>query len=172
MTHMHKILRGSCLYCHRFRVPEEVLVTFWGALQFLEYGLIQQADAIVLEHPRGVSAAELLADAADTRNRKAKEENVLTQDDGDAGADIRNTEQPHESVAQFVERMREYVLNTINSHLKEQPFSRAQDQDNATFDRRKDLIRNFLAEINRRKRCPHCSAYVFIFKVSLVQLRG
>lgn len=161
MVHMHKILRGSCLYCHRFRAPDEVLVKFWGALQFLEYGMVQQADAITLEHPRGLSAADLLADASDVRSRKDKEENTLTQDDGDAGQiKLQNKEQDRETVAQFVERMRSHVLDTINAYLKDNPYSRAQNQDNATFDRRKELIRTFLGEINRRKRCPHCQAYV------------
>lgn len=163
MTHMYKMLRGTCLYCHRLRVGDETLVKFAGALQYLEYGMVQPADDLLLQHPRGLSAAELLGDGSGLRSRKDKNDSALTQDDGDGAAiHLHNQqEQPHETVAEFVERINAQVRDTINAHLKLHPSSREQTrQDNATFDCRKNIIREFFAEINKRKQCPHCNAYV------------
>lgn len=158
---MHKVLRGTCLYCHRFRAPDEDLAKYEGALQFLEYGMVQQADAITREHPRGVSIGELLSDATDMRSRKDKDANKLTQEDGDASAiRLGNGGQARETIAQFVERMKKHVRDTIQAYTKEYPLARSRDQDNSTFDRRRDFIHSFFIDISKRKRCPHCQAYV------------
>ncbi len=179
MTHMYNLLRGGCLFCHRFKLSEVQLVLFEHRLRLLDYGLVQESDSLAIESPRGAAnAAMLLADDANSasvssgakkssRGKKADEEKVLMPEDADGEYDPALSNADGEAVEvesprQFRRRIEKTVQKMIfdASHAKHGTAAADQtkDQGNAAYSARKRLVNDFIKANAARKRCDHCHA--------------
>ena len=54
MNHAYTLLRGTCLYCHHFRISSMALAKYTAQFRLLEYGLVDEAHKMASEQLRGV----------------------------------------------------------------------------------------------------------------------
>lgn len=135
MNHAYTLLRGTCLYCHHFRISSMALAKYTAQFRLLEYGLVDEAHKMASEQLRGVP------------NTDGDEDEPLAQ----------ATQAPAaETVPEFVERISSTV-RTIIARAEKRGLRRHADKGMATYATRRDLRNVFLKDILRR-RCDRCSA--------------
>ena len=135
MNHAYTLLRGTCLYCHHFRISSMALAKYTAQFRLLEYGLVDEAHKMASEQLRGVP------------NTDGDEDEPLAQ----------ATQAPAaETVPEFVERISSTV-RTIIARAEKRGLRRHADKGMATYAARRDLRNVFLKDILRR-RCDRCSA--------------
>lgn len=135
MNHAYTLLRGTCLYCHHFRISSMALAKYTAQFRLLEYGLVDEAQKMASEQLRGVQDTE------------GDEDEPLAQ---------ATQTQAAETVPEFVERMSSMV-RTIIARAEKRGLRRHADKGMATYAARRDLRNVFLKDILRR-RCDRCSA--------------
>ncbi|KDR83917.1 hypothetical protein GALMADRAFT_236414 [Galerina marginata CBS 339.88] len=143
MGNMFNLLRGTCVFCHRFKMSRTMLWKYLAKLRLLERGLLEAA--------QGVDDIQL-------RVRKSKGQK------GDDGEDVSDEEEPDfpdETPHEFIARINLYVA----IHLARAPKStRDSYKDGPIYQARKDLINDFLKSCLLKK-CQNndcgCVAYTY-----------
>ncbi|KAL4399092.1 DNA-directed 5'-3' RNA polymerase [Malassezia pachydermatis] len=143
MNHAYSLLRGTCVFCHHFKISKMALAKYTAQFRLLEYGMVEEARAIALEQLR---RSEVSADADDEEG----------DDDDDVPLASIQTQQAAETVAEFVQRMTSTV-NQLIAKAERRGIRRGSDHGMATYSARRDLRNVFLKDILRR-RCERCQA--------------
>ncbi|KAH9844085.1 beta and beta-prime subunits of DNA dependent RNA-polymerase [Rhodofomes roseus] len=137
MANMYHLLRGCCLFCHRFKVSRKVLCKYAAKLRLLEHGLLIAAQTLDDIH------------VATKSSRKAKDI---------PGEEEDNVESDHA----FEQRINTYVA----VHLATASGSKRDSyKDGLVYQARKDLIDEFL-KATMLKKCqnPNCGAFAYTFR--------
>ncbi|KAH9939980.1 beta and beta-prime subunits of DNA dependent RNA-polymerase [Amylocystis lapponica] len=137
MVNMYHLLRGTCLFCHRFKVSRYVLCMYVAKMRLLEHGFLL--------------AAKTLDDLHIRRREKARKKG--NDDDED---------EPEESYEVFEARVNVFVA----SHLAVASSSKRDAyKDALVYQARKDLISEFL-KVAIRKKCENknCGAFAYTFR--------
>ncbi|WFD23928.1 DNA-directed RNA polymerase [Malassezia equina] len=135
MNHAYSLLRGTCLYCHHFKLPRMAIAKYTAQFRLLEYGLVDEAQIIAEATLRRSDAAE----------------------DDDEEAPLASTGAPQaETVDDFVRRINAQVRKYIEAaHAR--GVRRGQEMGMATYSARRALRGVFLKDMLRR-RCEQCQA--------------
>ena len=91
MNHAYSLLRGTCLYCHHFKISKMALAKYTAQFHLLEYGLVDEAEIIANEQLRGPHSA-----GVDVVEEGANEDG--DDDDDEPLAQLQNDNQPAETV--------------------------------------------------------------------------
>ncbi|KAF8165499.1 hypothetical protein B0H34DRAFT_743123 [Crassisporium funariophilum] len=137
MGNMLNLLRGTCMFCHRFKLSRTVTWKYFSKLRLLERGLMDAAQGI---------------DDIHLRVRGKDEEDSEETD---------KVKQPDETPHEFIARLNLYVA----VHLSRVPENtRDSYKDGLIYQARKDVINEFL-RICMMKKCQNddcgCTAYTF-----------
>ena len=149
MNHAYSLLRGTCLYCHHFKISKMALAKYTAQFHLLEYGLVDEAEIIANEQLRGPHSA-----GVDVVEEGANEDGV--DDDDEPLAQLQNDNQPAETVDDFIRRIRQTV-HKLTTQARKCGIRRNADKGMATYSARRDLRNLFLKDIMRR-RCERCQA--------------
>ncbi|OCH92152.1 beta and beta-prime subunits of DNA dependent RNA-polymerase [Obba rivulosa] len=137
MNNMYHLLRGTCLFCHRFKVSRFVLCKFVAKLRLLEHGFL--------------IAAKSLDDLRVNTHKKSKGGDGEEEDD-----------EPAESYEAYETRVNTYVAAHL---LKASSSKRDSYKDGLVYQARKDLIQDFLkTTITKKCQNPNCGAYAYTFR--------
>nr|AIE40066.1 RNA polymerase subunit 2 [Wolfiporia cocos] len=135
MGNMYSLLRGVCLFCHRFKVGRKVLCRYVAKLRLLEHGLL--------------IAAQTLDDVNISSSLKRK---IEDEDEEDTA----------ESDQQFEQRINTYVSIQLAAASSSK---RDSYKDGLVFQERKKIIEEFIKITMMRKcKNPGCGAHAFTFR--------
>lgn len=156
MVNMYNLLRGTCLFCHRFKLSRAVLCKYIAKFQLLERGLLDAA--------QGVDDLQLHVSRTREKTRRKTKAGVEDEDDeegDDAIAQEPQGEVQDETSQEFMMRVHLYVA----VHLSRASNSKRDHyKDALVYQARKDLISEFL-KANLLQKCQNsdcsCSAYTF-----------
>ncbi|EIW82067.1 beta and beta-prime subunits of DNA dependent RNA-polymerase [Coniophora puteana RWD-64-598 SS2] len=125
MVNAYNILRATCLFCHKFKLPRTVLCKYAAKLRLLEHGLLEAAHGI-----------------DDIRLIQRKEKGDDAEDDG--GSD--------ETAQEFEMRVNLYVSIYLS---RASSSRRDHYKDGLVYQARKDIISDFMrtAMIRQCKNC-------------------
>ncbi|PWY99763.1 beta and beta-prime subunits of DNA dependent RNA-polymerase [Testicularia cyperi] len=159
MAPMFNLLRGTCLYCHRFRASLIVMTKIFGRLRLLEYGLVDDAENIKAEEPRTRSPAGALGAAeADSDNEDEAEDGDESTKPAKSSSDSRGKHADHrETAAEFADRVNQQIKQLIQEAKASGRASTEHEKGSLVYTVRKQCINEFFFEINKR-RCGQCSA--------------
>ncbi|TFK55537.1 beta and beta-prime subunits of DNA dependent RNA-polymerase [Heliocybe sulcata] len=134
MMNMYNLLRGTCLFCHKFKMNRAVLCKYVAKFRLLERGLLEEA---------------MMVDEIRRATRRK----------GDADDDD-NDEVSEESIESFEWRVSAYVQTIL---LTRQGRTRDDYKDPAVYQARKDLMLDFLKGTITKK-CQNCGAFGYTFR--------
>ncbi|KZT29285.1 beta and beta-prime subunits of DNA dependent RNA-polymerase [Neolentinus lepideus HHB14362 ss-1] len=134
MMNMYNLLRGTCLFCHKFKMERASLCKYIAKFRLLERGLLEEA---------------MMVDEIRRATRKK----------GDADDDDDN-EVAEESIEIFEWRVSAYVQTIL---LTRQSRTRDDYKDPAVYQARKDLMLEFL-KATISKKCHNCKAFGYTFR--------
>ncbi|RDB19957.1 DNA-directed RNA polymerase I subunit rpa1 [Hypsizygus marmoreus] len=127
MTNMFNLLRGTCLFCHRFKMSRTVLSKYIAKFRLLERGLLDAAQGVDDIHIRV--------------GRKSKDNKKKDEDDSEEEAQTIAPDIPGETTNEFMMRINLYVA----VHLSRSPTSKRDHyKDALVYQARKNLISEFL----------------------------
>lgn len=150
MTHMYNLLRGTCLFCHHFKIPEFQMTLFIARLRLLDYGLVQEADEVNCETLQGQS------NFADQENASANGFNG-NEEDGDGQIEVKaNQGRALETIEQFRKRI-DGIVGLHILHATRRGIKRGHAKGQVAYAARKAVIAEFFKAILQRK-CRVCSA--------------
>lgn len=147
MSNTHVLLRGICLFCHRFKLTLAQRALFQARLRLLDYGLVRESQDLANARPMFQTHFE--GDGGDDDRMEA--------DDGDGQVD-RPEGQPIESMVDFAKRIASDCRDKIRKAVEEQGSRRGKDTSDAVYAARKRVVAQFLAALGKPKRCPSCNA--------------
>ncbi|KAL1944308.1 hypothetical protein VTO73DRAFT_3493 [Trametes versicolor] len=136
MANAYHLIRGTCLFCHRFKLSRFVLCKYVAKLRLLEYGFVVAAKALDDMH-------------YDTKK-------------GKRGAEDEDDDEPAESYEAFEQRVNLYVA----AHLATASSSKRDSyKDGLVYQARKDVISDFI-KTSMTKKCQNtnCGAYGYSFR--------
>ncbi|WFC99819.1 DNA-directed RNA polymerase [Malassezia yamatoensis] len=153
MNHAYSLLRGTCMFCHHFKISRVAMAKYTAQFQLLEYGLVDEALAIAREQLKRPLAG--VAEAAEVQeHEEVSDDQEESQDTQKVAASAPDT--TVESVEEFVKRIshitREYIRGAVQKGEKKRG-----DHGSVTYAARRDLRNWFLKDILRR-RCERCQA--------------
>ncbi|KAH7930704.1 beta and beta-prime subunits of DNA dependent RNA-polymerase [Leucogyrophana mollusca] len=135
MINMYNILRGTCLFCHRFKASRTVVAKYVAKLRLLEHGLLEAAHAV-----------------DDIRIQTRKSNNDMDVDDNG----------PDESVEDFEKRINIYVAIHLT---RASSSRRDHYKDGLVYQARKDVILDFLkTTITKKCQNEGCAAHGYTFR--------
>ncbi|KAH8094813.1 beta and beta-prime subunits of DNA dependent RNA-polymerase [Cristinia sonorae] len=136
MGKMYDLLRGTCLFCHRFKISRAELLKTVAKLRLLDAGLLVAAKLV------------------DDMHIKARPSN----EDEEAEDDVVN-----EDIDDFAMRVELWVQNHLRSAASSS--KRDSYKDGLVYQERKAVIHEFLRSAQRRK-CSHpsCGAFSYTFR--------
>ncbi|KAF8631582.1 hypothetical protein AX15_002332 [Amanita polypyramis BW_CC] len=144
MVHMYELLRGTCLFCHRFKMSRVVLCKYVAKLRLLERGLLEAAqgvDELRLVTQRRSKVAKNRGGNSDDEDALNEREDVETEE----------TEVPGETEDDFMRRINLYVA----VHLTRAPSSKRDDyKDVLVYQARKSIFNEFL-KATMLKKCQN-----------------
>lgn len=154
MVHTFNLLRGVCLFCHRFKVPKMQLILFAARIRLIEYNLLNEADQLAEEQLLGQKTFAG-GDAAAVRPGDGE----LAEEDGDGTLVTNaNKHQDLETLGDFQLRIERKVNDLIQSSGNER-IRRDSKQNGAAYEARRKLINSFLKLIIMKSRCSFCKAF-------------
>ncbi|KAG6842007.1 hypothetical protein C0991_003533 [Blastosporella zonata] len=125
MNNMYNLLRGTCLFCHHFKMSRSVLAKYVAKFRLLERGLLDAA--------QGVDDLRIHV-SSETKKKSGDEDD--SEDEATDKPDV-----PDETIEQFVMRVNLYVA----VHLSRASTSKRDHyKDGLVYQTRKDLINEFL----------------------------
>ncbi|KZT13040.1 beta and beta-prime subunits of DNA dependent RNA-polymerase [Laetiporus sulphureus 93-53] len=136
MANMYRLLRGTCMFCHRFKLDRKSVCQSIAKLRLLEHGLLVAAKAL---------------DDVNVKTKKSKRAEDAEEDD-----------EAVESDSEFERRMDAYVA----LHLTAAPSSKRDSyKDSLVYQARKEVVVEFLKSIALRK-CQNsgCAAHAHSFR--------
>ncbi|PWN27196.1 beta and beta-prime subunits of DNA dependent RNA-polymerase [Jaminaea rosea] len=154
MTHGYNLLRGTCLFCHRFKIPPFQMILYIAKLRLLEYGLVQEADDIGQESLLGQS------NFADNENAQLSnaQPNGADAADGDGQIDVQAmADQQLESIDEFRKRI-DGIVGTHIYHATRRGVRRGQAHGQLAYAARKAVIAEFLKAVITQRKCRACQA--------------
>ncbi|KAI0089112.1 beta and beta-prime subunits of DNA dependent RNA-polymerase [Irpex rosettiformis] len=135
MGKMYDILRGTCLFCHRFKTSRFVTARFIAKLRLLEHGFLV--------------AAKQVDDMNITSQKKGR-----LEEDGD--------EDPAESFEAFEARLEAFVAIYLASASSSK---RDDYKDGQVYQERKAVIHEFLkTAVSKKCQNPNCGAHGYTFR--------
>ncbi|KAF8897740.1 hypothetical protein BD779DRAFT_1608262 [Infundibulicybe gibba] len=150
-ANMYNLLRGTCLFCHRFKMSPTVLHKFIAKFRLLERGLLDAAQGVdelrIRANPRGKMEKKAEADGEPAGEATAMQQN--------------EPEVPDETPKEFMMRINLFVA----VHISRAPNSKRDHyKDGLVYQTRRDLIAEFLKSTVLNK-CQNgdcaCPAYTF-----------
>ncbi|THV08343.1 beta and beta-prime subunits of DNA dependent RNA-polymerase [Dendrothele bispora CBS 962.96] len=155
-ANMYNLLRGTCLFCHRFKMSRDTLCKYVARFRLLEYGLLEAAQALDDIHRVIVPKGNKSSKSKEGRDEDEEMEAVVSeaQKDEEAGDD--------ETSDEFMTRINLYV----NVHLARASGSkRDHHKDGLVYQTRKELINEFLkASILTRCQNADCHNYAYTYR--------
>ncbi|KAK0190723.1 hypothetical protein F5146DRAFT_1045469 [Armillaria mellea] len=144
MTNMYNLLRGTCLFCHRFKMSRTVLARYAAKFKLLEYGLLSAA--------QGVDDLHLAGTLTERPKGKGKGKNLPEEEET---FDV-------EPEDEFISRVEAYV----HLQLSRASSSKRDDyKDALVYQARKDLINEFLkSTILNKCQNKDCSSFAYTFR--------
>ncbi|KAF5333685.1 hypothetical protein D9611_002553 [Ephemerocybe angulata] len=143
MGNTYNLLRGLCMFCHRFKMNRTMLWKFMAKLRLLERGLVDAAlgvdDLVLKASSKGKGKAE---DGEDVE--------MAVEDDV-----------PDETPEEFIARINLYV----NIHISRSKNNRNDYKTEHAYQLRKDVIQEFLRSCILKK-CQNadCSSHAYTFR--------
>ncbi|KAI0677397.1 beta and beta-prime subunits of DNA dependent RNA-polymerase [Trametes maxima] len=135
MVNAYHLIRGTCLFCHRFKVSRFVLCKYVAKLRLLEYGFVVAAKAL------------------DDMHYQTKKSKRIEDDEDD---------EPAESYEAFEQRVNLYVaahLATASSSKRDSY------KDGLVYNARKEVINDFIKTTMTKKcQNPSCGAFGYTFR--------
>lgn len=154
ITHMFNLLRGTCLYCHRFKLSGFQLCIYIAKLRLLDYGLVQEADEVGQETLLGQSN---FADTSESKISNAQPNNADSAD-GDGQIQVMATEgRAVETIDEFHKRI-DGIVGMHIYHATRRGVRRGQVKGQLVYAARKAVIAEFLKLIIGHRRCQNCNA--------------
>ncbi|KAI5834493.1 beta and beta-prime subunits of DNA dependent RNA-polymerase [Schizophyllum commune Tattone D] len=141
MSNMLNLLRGTCLFCHQFKMSRTLLWKYMAKLKLLERGLLDAAQGVDDIHIRV--------------SRRSRDKDAM---DVDVPAQTKSVDETPE---QFMMRLNLYVALQIR---RASTSKRDHYKDGLVYQTRKDVIHDFL-KATSLNRCQNedcgCPAYTF-----------
>ncbi|KAI0775964.1 beta and beta-prime subunits of DNA dependent RNA-polymerase [Trametes elegans] len=135
MVNAYHLIRGTCLFCHRFKVSRFVLCKYVAKLRLLEYGFV------------------IAAKALDDMHYQTKKSRRSEEDDED---------EPAESYEAFEQRVNLYVAAHLATASGSK---RDSYKDGLVFQARKEVINDFIkATMTKKCQNPNCGAHGYTFR--------
>ncbi|TFK43688.1 hypothetical protein BDQ12DRAFT_702711 [Crucibulum laeve] len=133
MANMYNLLRGTCMFCHRFKMSQTVLCKYMAKFRLLERGLLEAA--------QGIDDIQLRVTRRQEKGAK-KGKQVGSDDEASEDEPIEEEpEVPDETPQEFMARINLYVA----IHLGRAPTNKRDNyKDGLVYQTRKDLINEFL----------------------------
>ncbi|KAF8522225.1 hypothetical protein BU17DRAFT_45191 [Hysterangium stoloniferum] len=129
MVNMYNLFRGTCLYCHRFKIRRTVVCKYVAKLKLLEHGLLDAAKSIDELQQR-------VPEQKETGKGKGKD-----GDDDSSDTEDKPGGGPIETDKEFIKRVKLFV----SVHLYRASSSKRDDyKDSLVYQARKDVISEFL----------------------------
>ena len=125
-----RLLRAKCIYCHRFRLPENKISMTVCQLRLLQYGLVE-------------AYTELQRYKLGSKRKRSK-------DDGEAAEE-------EEDLDDLMERRETFVRQSIREARKNPGTFTPLAQNPIALQERKNVILNFLQEVALVKKCDYCA---------------
>lgn len=137
MNNMYHLLRGACLFCHKFKIERKFLCRYVAKLRLLEHGLLIAAQTL---------------DDVHVNVKKSKKRLEENEED----------EEVIESDHAFEQRINAYVA----VHLAAASSSKRDSyKDGQVYQARKQLIEEFLkATMVKKCKNPGCGAFAYTFR--------
>ncbi|KAK0540774.1 hypothetical protein OC835_000481 [Tilletia horrida] len=151
MTHAYNLLRGTCLFCFRFKAPLMQIILFVARMRLIEHNLLKEADDLASE--------QLLNQKTFTGTDAARPgQGESEAEDGDGTIETR------ESVGVETETMdafRERIEQFVEDRIRESGHAGGATavKDGAAYAARRALINSFLKLIIVKSRCHFCRAF-------------
>ncbi|PWN47916.1 beta and beta-prime subunits of DNA dependent RNA-polymerase, partial [Violaceomyces palustris] len=159
MTHMYNLLRGTCLFCHRFKIPEFIMVKYIARLRLLEYGLVEAAEDIAGEQLQRQTNFSATDDSQPKSRSSSAKEDAPQMEDGDGNLVLKRDEgRASETVPEFKKRIEAQVGLLIYDAIRTGKVSRESDKGGVVYSARKKTIAEFMKDVQRKK-CEVCQAY-------------
>lgn len=148
MNHAYSLLRGTCVFCHHFRLPRLAMAKYIAQFRLLEYGLVDEAHTVAMEQLRTSSLP--VDDEAEVSGGD-------DDDDDDVPlASLSRAPPQAETVDEFVRRLQTHV-DALIARARKDGAKKHGDHGMATYAARRELRNTFLKDILRR-RCERCHA--------------
>jgi hypothetical protein len=128
MGNLYNLMRGMCMYCHRFKMNRTQLWKYIAKLRLLEHGLVEAAQGI---------------DDLTLQVRRAKGKGKEAEDTMDVDED----ETSYEKDDEFITRINLFVA----IHMQKTKGSRDGYKNEIAYQMRKDLIQDFLRNTMLKK---------------------
>ncbi|KAF8639898.1 hypothetical protein AX17_001150 [Amanita inopinata Kibby_2008] len=155
MVHMYHLLRGTCLFCHKFKMSRVLLCKYVAKLRLLERGLLDAA--------QGVDDLHLITRKKVKKKSSKVGGNAENSSDGeDVTMDTEEAEIPDETVEQFMRRINFFVA----VHLARSPSSKRDHyKDTLVYQTRKEVINEFLkATVLNKCQNGDCGSPAYTFR--------
>ncbi|PFH51377.1 hypothetical protein AMATHDRAFT_74938 [Amanita thiersii Skay4041] len=154
MVHMYNLLRGTCLFCHRFKMNRTKLCKYVAKLRLLERGLLDAAN--------GIDDLQLKVHKKVKTKRKKDDTHENSNAEEVVELAMEETEIPEETSEEFRRRINLYVA----VHLARTPMSKRDHyKDTLVYQARKDIINEFLkAAIINKCQNLDCGCPAFTFR--------
>ncbi|KAK0461936.1 uncharacterized protein EV420DRAFT_137191 [Desarmillaria tabescens] len=144
MTNVYNLLRGTCLFCHRFKMSRTVLSKYAAKFKLLEYGLLNAA--------QGVDDLHLAGTFTERPTGKGKGKDLQQEEEA---VDI-------EPDDEFIYRVEAYVHLQLS---RASSSKRDSYKDALVYQARKDLINEFLkSTILNKCQNKDCSSFAYTFR--------
>jgi len=151
MTHAYNLLRGTCVFCFRFKAPLMQIILFVARIRLIDHNLLTEADDLANE--------QLLNQKTFTANEAVRPGQADSEaEDGDGTFETRESVGVEtETIHAFRERINRYVEDRIRE--SGQAAGATAVKDGAAYAARRAAINAFLKLIIIKSRCHYCKAF-------------
>ncbi|KAJ3822443.1 RNA polymerase I largest subunit [Lentinula raphanica] len=158
-ANMYNLLRGCCLWCHRFKLDSENLAKYIAKFRLLEYGLLEQAQALDKIN-RTFNIREVDKKAKGKGKKTAKGDGEEEEEDVEMGAADGDPE--YEKEEALLGRINFFVTLML-ARAKAAGIKRGSYKDGLVYQYRKEQINEFLKETMLNK-CRNCKTPAYSFR--------
>ncbi|KAL2018047.1 hypothetical protein VTK56DRAFT_1313 [Thermocarpiscus australiensis] len=149
MDQAYRLLRAQCVYCHRFRLPRHEIHRYTCMLRLLQVGLIHEAQMV-----DSFSPSELGEEL-----KKLRLSDLPGVEDDEAEEDGNNL---HDSTMRAREAYVRQVLRDYRLKINIGDIRKGKHEGAAEM--RRALIKEFLAQMVREKRCRSCDGISPVYR--------
>ncbi|CAD6897983.1 unnamed protein product, partial [Tilletia laevis] len=151
MTHAYNLLRGTCLFCFRFKAPFMQIILFVARIRLIDHNLLKEADDLANEQ---LLNQKSFVGADGARPGQAG----IDVEDGDGTIETRESVGVEtETVDAFRTRINDFVEKRIRESGNGGGATTA--KDGAAYAARRALIGSFLKLIIVKSKCHYCRAF-------------
>ena len=143
MDQMLRLLRGTCAYCNRLKMPRVEVNRFCCRLLLVRYGLLKEAE--------GLDQLQLRQKIP--RGSQVNGGGVSEDADSDVSED--------ENTDKLIQRREAFVKRAIKRNRGSKNSSESVDNKiGAIAEERRDIVKEFVAAITKYKTCGTCQGLV------------